>query len=163
VSDCDVNVPPGGSSWDILQLLAGIAGARHLTRLELMNVSALVGGEPYPSPKHLHGTRLHPHLRLLTALQHLDISSLDIQPGDAVHLTCLTALTALHLYNCWSVGEVAVAAIAARLTSLRVLELIDCGLESPVLWPAVGVCTSLESLCIDSAPHKSMVSHPTSL
>jgi hypothetical protein len=98
--------------------------------------------------------QLTPHLRRLTALRHLDIASLDVQPEDAVHFTALKSLTALHLYNAWNLGDVAAAAIAVSLSgNLRVLELIDCGLESPVLWPAVGTCTSLESLCIDSAPN----------
>lgn len=159
MGDCDVNAPTAGTPADIDQLLAGIAGAQHLTSLELENILGQDVDVPYPTPKHLYGTLLHPHLRRLTALQDLNISSMDIQPADAVHFTCLTALTALKLYNCWSVGEVAIAAMAARLTRLRVLDLIDCGLESPVLWPAVGMCTSLESLCIDSAPHQIMVSH----
>lgn len=128
--------------------------AAQITKLVLADRSAGQSGEPHPSPRSLFGVQLHPHLRRLTALRHLDIACLDVQPEDAVHFTALKALTALHLYNAWALGDVAVAAIAVGLAgSLRVLELIDCGLDSAVVWPAVAACSSLESLCIDSAPN----------
>jgi hypothetical protein len=144
---------PGEQPKELERILSGVACAQQLTKLLLVDRSASRSGEPYPSPKALHGVKLHPHLQQLTSLRHLDIASLDVRPEDAVHFTALKGLTALHLYNCWNLGDVAAVAIVCRLSNLRVLELIDCGLESPVVWPAVGMCTSLESLCIDSAPN----------
>lgn len=155
VDFCDMREELGlpGQPTELERILSGIAGAQQLTKLLLVDRSASQCGEPIPSPMFLHGAKLHPHLQQLTNLRHLDIASLDVQPEDAVHFTALKSLTALHLYNCWKLGDVAAAGIACHLSNLRVLELIDCGLESPVVWPAVGMCTSLESLCIDSAPN----------
>lgn len=142
---------------DFPPLLQAITSAKHLTRLTLADNSPATDG-PQPAPLPLGGIQLSPYLRKLTCLRALDLARLDIQPADALQFTALTTLTELLMYNCWSIGDMAAAAIASRLAgNLRVLELIDCCLESPVVWPAVGLCTSLESFCIDSAPHNEMV------
>jgi hypothetical protein len=152
VDFCDMREEPG-LPRELERILSGIAGTQQLTKLLLVDHSASQCGEPYPTPMLLHGVKLHPHLQQLTNLQHLHIASLDVQSEDAVHFTALKSLTALHLYNCWNLGDVAAVAIVCHLSNLRVLELIDCGVQSPAVWPAVGMCTALESLCIDSAPN----------
>lgn len=158
VDFCDMRdgiVP--GVPGELERVLAGIAGAPQLTKLVIADRSAPHSGDPHPSPMNLHGVKLHRFLKQLTSLRHLDIACLDIQTEDAVQFTALKSLTALKVYNSWNFGDVAAAAIACSLTSLRVLELIDCGLESPAIWPAVGMCTALESLCVDSAPNNLIV------
>jgi hypothetical protein len=142
--------------------LGGIAAAMQLTKLVLSDRNAGVS-EPTPRPCPLSTALLHGYLQQLTQLQHLDISSVDVQPYDAVHFTALKSLTALHMYNCWNISDMAVVAIVLHLSNLRVLELIDCALESPALWPAVGLATGLERLCLDSAPNNTLLLDATAL
>jgi hypothetical protein len=136
--------------------LGGIAAATQLTKLLLSDRVAQVDDRS-PRPCTLEGVQLHGYLQQLTQLQHLDIASLDVQPEDAVHFTALKSLTALHMYNCWNITDMAVVAIVLHLTNLRVLELIDCDLDSPALWPVVGLATGLERLCLDSAPNSTLL------
>jgi hypothetical protein len=73
----------------------------------------------------LGGLQLHQHLQKLRALESLRMAGLDVQPADAVHLTCCTGLTDLEVVHCPSLGDLAAVSLACRLTGLRrlVLEL----------------------------------------
>jgi hypothetical protein len=88
-------------------------------------------------------------LRQLPGLRTLHVSCFKLQPADVLQWTALSGLTALTVMHCSSVGDTAAAAaLACKLTGLEMLELRNCGLESPVLWPAFAACSGLHSLCL---------------
>lgn len=132
------------------EVMAAIGTAQQLTQLVVRAASTV----PPNTIEHtrpalsLGNLQLHKHLRQLTRLQHLSIQDIDIQPADAMQLTALTALTALQLYNCRSIDDLAAAALACQHSKLRVLSFDGCNLTSPVLWPALGTCTTLRRLKI---------------
>jgi hypothetical protein len=66
-------------------------------------------------------------------------------PKDTMHLTALTGLTQLDLSR-WPAGDVAIVALACSLSQLRVLKLVDCGIQSKAVLPAIAKLVQLQHL-----------------
>jgi hypothetical protein len=87
-------------------------------------------------------------LRQLPALRSLAVASFNLQPSDVIQWPTLSGLTDLEVRQCPTLGDAAAAALACKLTALQKLELSRCGLQSPVLWPAISSCSGLQALCL---------------
>lgn len=130
------------------EVFAAVGAATQLTRLVLKGEPfEPERGDPLPLVQ-LGGLRISTHLSKLVGLQILRISYFDLSPSDLMGLSSLTQLTALCLSFAEHVGDVAVAVTASRLSQLRVLFVLGCGLTSPDLWPAYAALTNLTTLCM---------------
>lgn len=87
-------------------------------------------------------------LSQLPALQSLSLTSFKLQPSDVIQWPTLSILMELEVRQCPTLSDAAAAALACKLTALRKLELRSCGLQSPVLWPAIASCSGLHTLCL---------------
>jgi hypothetical protein len=138
------------------QCFASVAAATQLRNLSLSSEAVPAQGWDLSGLVHrlnltacpLGGVQIHQHLQKLRGLEALRIAGLDVQPADAVHLTCLTSLTRLELVHCTSLGDLAAVGMACRLTGLQRLVLARCGLASPTLWPALASLTGLDCLAV---------------
>jgi Leucine-rich repeat (LRR) protein len=89
----------------------------------------------------------------LTGLQQLQelrvsapqLSAADDDLFDAMHLTALTSLTRLDVSS-WRSCDVATVALACNLSQLRELKLVDCGIESKAVLPAIAKLVQLQHL-----------------
>jgi hypothetical protein len=91
---------------------------------------------------------LRDSLLQMRRLSSLFLEGICLDSRDVLGWTSLSALTCLSIAECSGVTDMAVAALACKLPGLERLKVDDCGLSSPVLWPALACCTGLMQLVL---------------
>jgi hypothetical protein len=124
---------------------AAVAAATQLSSLQLHRASTIVGCMVAPSASD-SCIILYPSLVRLPHLSSLVITGFALDPLDMIKLTVLSKLATLSVVECPAFGDTAAAVLACNLTGLTALQLRGCGLQSPVLLPALAGCTSLQEL-----------------
>lgn len=126
---------------------AAIATATNLQSLELHRAKHQAGGLFVVAP-HAHDscTNFAECVSRMTQLSQLTITGFKVDPLDMIKLSVLPKLVSLSLLECSGLGDTTAAVLACKQTGLTALRLQGCGLQSPVLLPALAGCTGLQEL-----------------
>jgi hypothetical protein len=127
---------------------AAVGAATHITCLQLHRVANKVHSIQAPRAAD-SCIMLAASLGQLRQLGSLTVIGFNVQPTDMLKLTVLSSLVSLSVWKCPDFGDTAAAVLAGKQTGLKALQLVGCGLQNPVLLPALAGCTGLQVLNLE--------------